>query len=68
MQAPGLYIIRYYNIYKAVIIFNDDNNINYENYLHRGPCTPCGKMTLRKTLIKVKITFKGAHNLNRKIS
>ena len=24
---------------------NDDNNINYKNYLHRGPCTPCGKMT-----------------------
>ena len=24
---------------------NDDNNINYKNYLYRGPFTPCGKAT-----------------------
>ena len=47
-----------------MIIYNDDNNINYKNYLHRRPCTPCGKITHKKSLIRVKITFKGTHNLN----
>ena len=29
---------------------NDDNNINYKNYLHIGPCTQCGKMTDKEHL------------------
>ena len=47
---------------------NDDNNINYKNYLHIGPCTQYGKMTVRNTLIRVKTTFKVAKNLDCKIS
>ena len=51
MQAPGLHIIQYYNIYKTVIIYNDNNNnINYKNYLHRGPCPSCGKMAHKENL------------------
>ena len=29
---------------------NDDNNINYKNYLPRGTYTPCGKMTHKENL------------------
>ena len=29
---------------------NDDNNKNYKKYLHRGPCTPYGKMTQNENL------------------
>ena len=50
MQAPGLHIIQYYNIYKTLIRYKDDDNINYKNYLHRGPSTPCGKMAHEKKL------------------
>ena len=44
---------------------NDDKNINYKNYLHRGPCTQCGKVTHKENLDQ---SHKGAHNLNCKIS
>ena len=42
MQAPGLHMMQYYNIYKTVIIYNDDNIRNYKDYLHRAPGIPCG--------------------------
>ena len=29
---------------------NDNNNIKYKNYFHRGPCTLCGKMTHKENL------------------
>ena len=29
---------------------NDDNNINYKNYLHREPYTPRRKMTSKENL------------------
>ena len=29
---------------------NDDNNENYKNYLHRGSCRPCKKMTRKENL------------------
>ena len=29
---------------------NDDNNINYKNYLHRGLCILCGKMSHMENL------------------
>ena len=29
---------------------NDYNNINYKNYLHKGPFTPCGKMSHKENL------------------
>ena len=41
MQA--LHIIQYCNIYKTVIKYNNDDNINCKNYLHRGPCKPWGR-------------------------
>ena len=50
IQAPGLHIIQYYNIYKTVINYNDDNNIKYKNYLHRGPSTPQGRMPHNENL------------------
>ena len=49
MQAPGLHIIQYCSIYKTVD-HNDNNNINYQSYVHRGPCTRCGKMTHKENL------------------
>ena len=30
--------------------YNDDNNIKFKNYSHRGPCTTCGKMTHKENL------------------
>ena len=36
---------------------NDDNNKNYKNYLHGGPCTPCGKMTHKENLEQSQIHF-----------
>ena len=44
------------------------NNEKLKNYLHRGSCTPCGKMSHKENLERVKTTFKGEHNLNCKIS
>ena len=43
-------MIQYYNIYKTLIVYNDDDNISYKNYLHIGPSTPCGKMTHKENL------------------
>ena len=43
MQAPGLHTIQYWNIYKVLVILVK-NNKKWKNYLHRGSCTPCGKM------------------------
>ena len=43
IQFPGLHMIQY-------SYHNDDKNINYKNYLHRGPCTQRGKMTHGKNL------------------
>ena len=48
MKASGLHIIQYCNIYNSD--HKDDKNINYKNYLHRGPCLPCGKMTHKGNL------------------
>ena len=33
---------QYYDIYNSD--HKDDKIIKYKNYLHRGPCIPCGKM------------------------
>ena len=44
------------------------NNKKLKNYLHGGSCTPCGKMTHKKTLSRVKPLEQGAHNLNCEIS
>ena len=57
IEAPGLHITHYYNIYKTVIIYNDDNNINNKNYLHRGPFPSCEKMTHKKKLEKSQNNF-----------
>ena len=38
IEAPGLHIIQYHNIYRTVIDHNDDNKIKYKKYLHRGAC------------------------------
>ena len=44
-------------------VHNYDNNINYENYLHRGLCILCGKMTHMENLDQIQNYFY-AHNLN----
>ena len=31
-------------------MYNDENNINYKNYLQRGPGKPCGKMVYKENL------------------
>ena len=49
IQAAGLHIVQYRNIYNPAITMNY-SNINYENYLHRGPYTQCGKMTHKENL------------------
>ena len=54
MQAPGLHKIQYYNVYKTVITYDDDSNIDY---LHRGHCTLCGKMTHKENLDQSKNDF-----------
>ena len=36
---------------------NDDNNINYKNYLHRGLCTSCWKMTHKENLYQSQNHF-----------
>ena len=36
---------------------NDDNNINYKNYLHRGPNTQCGKMNHKENLDQSQNNF-----------
>ena len=36
--------------YLRDIDYNDNNNINYKNYLYRGLCIPCGKMTHMENL------------------
>ena len=33
-----------------MILYNDDKNKNYKKYLHKGPCTPCGKITHKEKL------------------
>ena len=54
IQAPGLHTIQYWNIYKVVVILVNNNNKKNKkqkkNYLHRGSCTPCGKMTHKENL------------------
>ena len=55
IQAPGLHMIEYYNIYKTVIIYNDDRTINYKNYLQSKfkrdlVHQPCGTMTHKENL------------------
>ena len=42
MQAPSKYL--------QDSSQNDHNNKHYENYLHRGSCTTCGKMTHKENL------------------
>ena len=63
IQAPGLHIIQYCNIYKAVVILmiikKTVKTIYIEGLVHH-----VGKWLIRKTLSKVKTTFKGANNLN----
>ena len=49
MQAPSLHTIQYWNIYKAVVILVK-NNKKRKNYLHKGSCRPCGKMTRKENL------------------
>ena len=49
IQAPGLHTIQHLNIYKVVVILVK-NNKKLKNYLHRGSCTPYGKMTGKKNL------------------
>ena len=49
IQTPGLHTIQYWNIYKVVVILVK-NNKKRKNYLHRGSCTPCGKMTHKENL------------------
>ena len=49
IQAPGLHTIQYCNIYKIVVILVK-NNKKLKNYLHRGSCAPCGKMTCKENL------------------
>ena len=51
-----------------MIIYNDDNNINNKDYLHRGPCPPCRKMNHEENLDQSQNHFEGTHNLNCKIS
>ena len=43
---------------------NRNNNKNHKNVLHRGSCTPCRRLLIRKISSRVKTTFKGTHNLN----
>ena len=45
-------------------VHNYDNNINYENYLHRGLCILCGKMTYMENLDQIQNYFY-AHNLRK---
>ena len=49
IQAPGLHTIQHFNIYKVVVILVK-NNKKLKNYLHRGSCTPYGKMAGKKNL------------------
>ena len=67
MQASGLHITQYYNIYKTVMIMTiiiQTIKCNYiEELVHH-----LRRCLMRKTLIKVKTTYKGAHSLNCKIS
>ena len=50
IEAPDLHTIQYYNIYKTeekmVITIKTTKTI----YIHRGSCTPCGKMTYKENL------------------
>ena len=48
IQALDQHIIQYHNFYKTLIIMM--RMINFKNYIHRGPCTPCGKMTHKENL------------------
>ena len=51
-QTNKQYFLTYNTIlqYSEGSDHNDDNNINYKSCLHRGPCTPCGKMTRKENL------------------
>ena len=67
MQASGLHITQYYNIYKTVMIMTimiQTMKCNYiEELVHHFR-----RCLIRKTLIRVKATYKDAPNLNCKIS
>ena len=49
MQAPDLHTMQYCNKYKIVVIIVK-NIKKLKNYLHRGSCTSCGKITHKKNL------------------
>ena len=57
MQAPGLHIIQYYNIYKTLIRYKDDDNINIKTIYIEDLLHHVGRWLMRKNLIRVKITF-----------
>ena len=41
-----------YNTILQYLQYSDhkDDNINYKNYLHRGPCTQCGNITHKENM------------------
>ena len=67
IKAPGLHTIQYNNIYKTVvimvIIMKTTKIIYIVDLVHHME-----RWLLRKTLSRVKTTFKGNHNQNCKIS
>ena len=57
IQAPGLHTIQYWNIYEVVYSHTGEKYL--KNYLHRGSCMPCGKMTCKENLEQSQNHFQG---------
>ena len=57
IEAPGLYTIQCYNICKTVVKKMVTIKSTKAVYVHRGSCTPCGKMTHKENLDQSKSHF-----------